>query len=146
MSGIKLATAENFTIGYKHTCVFKVTDKMVSQFAELSGDYNPVHVDDEFAKKTRFGKRIAHGMITGALISSSLVETFGQGGIYLGQHMKFVNPVFIDDEIHIELEVLSMRKEKGIATIATNAKKANGDFVVKGEAIIMMGNFIMAQS
>lgn len=141
-----LATSDKFFIGHKHTSIFTVTEKMIQQFAELSGDYNPVHMDEEFAKKTRFGKRIAHGMITGALISSTLVKAYGQGGIYLAQQMKFAQPVFIGDEIHIELEVQNIRKEKGIATITTNAKKSTGEMVVKGEAIIMMGNFVMAQS
>jgi len=140
----KIASSDDFVIGFRTSCNYKVTEKMIAQFAELSGDYNPVHMDPEFAKKTRFGRRIAHGMITGALISSALVKVFGRGGIYLSQNMKFVNPVFIDDEIQIELHVAAMRKEKGIATIETNVKKTTGEVVVKGEAIIMVGDFVMA--
>jgi acyl dehydratase len=116
----------------------KVTDKMVRQFAEMSGDFNPIHLDEDYAKTTRFGRRIAHGMIVGALISRALNEKVGSGGVYLAQNLKFVNPVFIDDTVILELTVTAIRKEKGIATIDTIAKNQNGDTVVKGDAIIMM--------
>lgn len=128
----------NVDVGFTKSTSVKVTDKMVRQFAELSGDHNPIHLDDVYAAKTRFGRRIAHGMIAGALISRALVECIGEGGIYLGQSMKFVNPVFIDDTITITIKITAMRKEKGIATVETNVTKENGDMVVKGEAVIMM--------
>lgn len=130
--------AENIDVGFTTSITVQVTDKMVHQFAELSGDHNPIHLDDEYASKTRFGRRIAHGMIVGALISRALVDGIGQGGIYLGQNLKFVNPVFIDDTIVITLKITGLRKEKGIATVETNATKLNGDVVVKGDAVIMM--------
>jgi len=125
-------------VGFKASLSVQVTDKMVRQFAEMSGDFNPIHVDDDYAKTTRFGRRIAHGMIVGALISRSLNEKIGGGGVYLGQNLKFVNPVFIDDTITIELTITGLRKEKGIATVETLAKKQTGEIVVKGDAIIMM--------
>lgn len=130
--------SEEIGVGFARSTSVKVTDKMVQQFAELSGDHNPIHLDDAYAAKTRFGRRIAHGMIAGALISRALVECIGKGGIYLGQSMKFVNPVFIDDTITISIKILAVRKEKGIATVETNVTKENGDMVVKGEAVIMM--------
>lgn len=125
-------------VGFKANVEVKVTDQMVRQFAEMSGDFNPIHLDDNYAKTTRFGRRIAHGMIVGALISRALNEKIGQGGVYLGQNLKFVNPVFIDDVVNIELTITGLRKEKGIATVDTTAKKQTGETVVKGEAIIMM--------
>lgn len=129
---------ENIGIGHTASITVQVTDKMVRQFAELSGDYNPIHVDDEYAAKSKFKQRIAHGMIVGALISRALVDGIGTGGIYLSQNLKFVNPVFIDDTIVITIKITGMRSEKGIATVETNAAKLNGDVVVKGDAIIMM--------
>lgn len=128
--------------GFKTTMTVKVTDKMVRQFAEMCGDYNPIHLDEDFAKKTRFGQRIAHGMIMGALFSRALNETMGEGGIYLAQSMKFSSPVFIDDEITIELHVTNMRTERGLANVETLAKKSNGDVCVKGEATIMISDGI----
>jgi acyl dehydratase len=131
-------TGKDREVGFKATLEVKVTDKMVHQFAEMSGDFNPIHLDEEYAKTTRFGRRIAHGMIVGALISRALNEKVGSGGVYLAQNLKFVNPVFIDDVVTIEMTVTGLRKEKGIATIDTIAKKQSGEIVVKGEAVIMM--------
>lgn len=131
-----------FKQGDRRSVTVKITEKMVQQFAEMSGDFNPIHMDEEYAKGTRFGRRIAHGMITGALISRALAMELGGGGIYLSQTLKFLNPVFIDDEVTIELHVATVREEKGIASIETIAKKANGDIVVKGDAMIMKGEFL----
>ncbi|MNJ92561.1 (R)-specific enoyl-CoA hydratase [compost metagenome] len=127
-------------VGFESSITVTVTDKMVRQFAELSGDHNPIHLDEDYAAKTRFKRRIAHGMISGALISRTLVDCIGTGGIYLSQNMKFVNPVFIDDTITITLKITAIRKEKGIATVETNVVKSTGEMVVKGEAVIMMGH------
>jgi acyl dehydratase len=131
-------SSEEKDVGYKASVKTIITDKMVRQFAEMSGDYNPIHLDDEYASKTRFKQRIAHGMILGALTSRFLNEKIGSGGIYLAQTLKFTNPVFINDEITFELEVTKLHKTRGLGTIETIAKKANGDIVMKGEATIMM--------
>ena len=125
-------------LGFKATRTIQVTDKMVHQFAEMSGDFNPLHLDDDYASKTRFKKRIAHGMILGALVSRYLNETIGSGGIYLAQTMKFTNPVFIDDLITFELEITKLHKTRGFGTVETTAKKQSGEIVLKGEATIMM--------
>jgi acyl dehydratase len=134
-----------FKQGDRKSVTVQVTDKMVRQFAEMSGDHNPIHLDDEYAKSTRFGRRIAHGMICGALISRALSDTLGGGGIYLGQTLKFLHPVFIDDTINIELHVANFREERGIALIETIVKKSSGEVVVKGEATIMTGEHIQAK-
>jgi len=132
----------NFKVGDSKSVEVQVTDKMVRQFAEMSGDFNPIHLDDEYAKKTRFGRRIAHGMICGALISRALAMELGPGGIYLSQNLKFLQPVFIDDTIIIELHVASLRESKGIASIDTVVKKKTGEICAKGEAMIMKGEFL----
>jgi 3-hydroxybutyryl-CoA dehydratase len=131
--------SEDRHVGFKATETIKITDKMVRQFAELSGDYNPIHLDDDYAKNTRFKKRIAHGMILGALVSRLLTEKIGTGGIYLAQSLKFSNPVFIDDDITFEFEVIKMHKTRGLGIVETNARNAAGELVMKGEATIMMG-------
>lgn len=110
---------------------------MVRAFAELSGDRNPIHLDEEFAKKSIFGRRIAHGMITGALISRVLAtELPGPGAIYLSQELKFVAPVFINDTIDIKLEITKMREEKGFLTISTTVAKSSGEKVAEGVALV----------
>lgn len=125
-------------IGFKAVRKIQITDKMVKQFAEMSGDTNPIHLDEEFAKTTRFKRRIAHGMILGALCSRYLNETIGSGGIYLAQTLKFTNPVFIDDILTFELEIIKLHKARGFGTVQTTAKKENGEIVLKGEATIMV--------
>ena len=132
----------SFKVGDRKSVTVQVTDKMVRQFAEMSGDFNPMHLDDEYAKGTRFGRRIAHGMICGALISRALAMELGSGGIYLSQTLKFLLPVFIDDILTIELHVASLRAEKGLASIETMVKKQTGETCVKGEAMIMRGEFV----
>ncbi len=126
----------NWKVGDKRTITVQITDKMVRDFAELSGDRNPIHLSDEAAAKTRFGRRIAHGMITASLISRALAtELPGAGAVYLEQTLKFTAPVFIDEEIEIELTVLAVRADKPILTIGTSCRKAGtGEAVLTGEA------------
>lgn len=131
-----------FGLGDHRSIQVKITAKMVEQFAEMSGDFNPIHMDDEYAKKTRFGRRIAHGMISGALISRTLAMELGHGGIYLGQTLKFLKPIFIDDSVTIDLNVTAFRKEKGIGIVETTVTNQHGDLCVKGDATIMQGDFV----
>jgi 3-hydroxybutyryl-CoA dehydratase len=115
-----------------------VTADMVQKFAEVSGDFNPIHLDDDYAKTTIFGRRIAHGMLSSALISRTLSHELDNGGIYLKQNLKFVNPIYIDEEVEIELKVLAYHDRRGIGSIQTIVRKtSNGDIVVEGEAMIM---------
>src|SRR3954454_5712425 len=95
-----------------------VTDQLVRDFAELSGDHNPIHLDEEFAKTTRFGRRIAHGMLSGAFISAVLGYEFGERKIlYLSQSMRFVAPVYLDDTVTASATVTKIREDKGIVTL-----------------------------
>lgn len=125
-------------VGFTASFKTQITDKIIRQFAELSGDHNPIHLDDAYAANTRFKRRIAHGMIVGALISRALVDGIGRGGIYMGQSLKFVSPVFIDDTVEVTIKISSIRREKGIASVETTATNQNGELVVKGDAMIMM--------
>lgn len=129
---------QGLEVGMKKSVTIKVTDKMVRQFAEVSGDFNPMHLDDDYAATTIFKKRIAHGMILGALVSRILVDEIGVGGVYLAQTLKFSKPVFIDDDITFDLEVVKFHKGRGFGVIETNAKNSQGEFVLKGEATIMV--------
>ncbi len=116
-----------------------VTDELIRKFAEVSGDYNPIHLDEEFAKTTRFGKRIAHGMLSGAFISAVLGYEFKERKIvYLSQTMKFTAPVFIDDTVAVTATVSNIREVKGIVTLETICTNQNGETLVKGEAVVMI--------
>jgi 3-hydroxybutyryl-CoA dehydratase len=126
-------------IGDKFSVSKKITDAVVRAFAELSGDFNPIHLDEEFAAKTRFGKRIAHGMISGALISAVLGNEFREKKIvYLSQTMKFIAPVFIDDTITATATVVDIRADKPIVTIECVCTNQAGEKTLVGEGKIMI--------
>lgn len=132
-----IVETKNVKIGQVISEEIQITDAMVRAFADLSGDHNPVHLDDAFAAQTRFKQRIAHGMISGALISRLLANEF-PGGIYLSQNIKFIAPVYINDVIQFQLKLTNIRAEKNILSIETNAyRKSNNEQVAKGEAIVM---------
>ena len=116
-----------------------VTDELIRAFAEVSGDFNPIHLDEEFAKTTRFGRRIAHGMLSGAFISAILGYEFAEKKIiYLSQTLKFTAPVYIGDTVTTTATVTNIREDKGIVTLETNCTKQGGEIVVKGESVVMV--------
>ncbi len=116
-----------------------VTDELIRKFADVSGDYNPIHLDEEFAKTTRFGKRIAHGMLSGAFISAVLGNEFKDRKIvYLSQTMKFTAPVFIGDTVTATGTITNIREDKNIVTLETVCTNQNGETLVKGDAAVMV--------
>jgi 3-hydroxybutyryl-CoA dehydratase len=113
----------------------------VDAFADLTGDHNPVHVDEEFAKTTRFGRRIAHGMLTASLISSVLANKLpGAGSVYLSQTLEFVKPVFPGDEITARVTVKEIREDKPIVKLETLCINQRGEIVIRGEATVLAAN------
>lgn len=113
----------------------------IEAFAEVTGDHNPVHLDDEFAKTTRFGRRIAHGMLTASLISSVLANKLpGAGSVYLGQTLQFVAPVFPGDEITARVTVTDVRDRRPIVKLETVCVNQHGDTVVRGEATVLVSD------
>ena len=126
-------------IGDKFSTERHVTDDLIRKFAEVSGDYNPIHLDEEFAKTTRFGKRIAHGMLSGAFISAVLGHEFKERKIvYLSQTMKFTAPVYLGDTVTAAATITNIREDKGIVTLETICTNQNGETLVKGEAVVMV--------
>jgi len=126
-------------IGDQFSTSREVTDGVIRKFAEVSGDFNPIHLDEEFAKTTRFGKRIAHGMLSGAFISAVLGNEFRERKIvYLSQTMKFVAPVFIGDTVTATGTITNIREDKNIVTLETVCTNQNGETLVKGEAAVMI--------
>lgn len=116
-----------------------VDDDLVSAFAEVSGDRNPVHMDEGYAAKTRFGRRIAHGMIAGSLISATLAnELPGPGTVYLSQQLTFRAPVFLGDVITATVEIVTWDPVKRLATLSTTCSKQDGTVIVSGEASVLV--------
>jgi acyl dehydratase len=117
----------------------EVTDELIRQFAEVSGDHNPIHLDEDFAKTTRFGKRIAHGMLTASFISAVLGYKLNVRKIvYLGQTLRFKHPTFIGDMVTAKATVQKIREDKPIITIETICENQDGTILVEGEATIML--------
>ncbi len=118
-----------------------VTQSDIEQFAKLVGDMNPVHVDPDFAKKTRFGRRIAHGMWGLSLISAVLgTKLPGPGTIYLSQTVKFRAPVFPGDTLTAKVKVLQVRQDKPIITLETNCENQKGELILTGESVVLVEN------
>jgi 3-hydroxybutyryl-CoA dehydratase len=129
----------SFTIGEKASLSRTVSESDIADFARISGDVNPVHVDEAYAHTTRFGGRIAHGMLTAGFISAVLGTRLpGPGGIYLSQALKFTAPVRAGDTITASAEVVAYREDKRIVTLKTECTNQRGEIVVAGEAVIMM--------
>jgi len=130
-----------FTVGDSAEITKTITEADVQAFADLTGDHNPVHVDNAFAKTTRFGRTIAHGMLTASLISSVLANKLpGEGSIYLGQTLQFVAPVFPGDEITARVTVKQVREDKPIVKLETICVNQNGAIVIRGEATVLISD------
>ena len=113
-------------IGQKASFTKTVTENDVIAFAEASGDKNPVHLDEDFAKKTRFGKRIVHGILVAGLISAVLGTQLPMPGtIYLSQELNLKRPIYIGDIITAHVEVIKIREGKHIYTLSTNCLNQN---------------------
>jgi 3-hydroxybutyryl-CoA dehydratase len=126
------------TPGAKATRTQTITDEMVRTFATLTGDTNPVHLDDQYAATTRFGKRIAHGMLAASLISATLANDLpGPGTVYLSQTLQFKAPVYLGDTVTAVIEVKSVREDKPIATLITTCINQDNVVVLEGEAAVL---------
>ena len=116
-----------------------ISDTDIRAFADLSGDHNPLHLDESFAQQTRFGRRIAHGMLSASLISAVIANDLpGQGSIYLGQTLQFVAPVFLGDTIEARVTVTGIREDKQIVKLDTVCTNQRNEVVIKGEATVLV--------
>lgn len=114
-----------------------VDASVVERFGEAVGDLNPLHFDESFAKATRFGRRIAHGMLSASLISAVIGNKLpGPGSIYINQTLQFTGPVYLGDEVTARVKVLTVREDKPIATLETICSKQDGTIVLRGEAVV----------
>ena len=126
-------------VGDKASVTKQITDDDIRAFADLTGDYNPVHLDDKFAAGTRFGRRIAHGMISAGLISSVLANKLpGTGTVYLSQSLSFVAPVFPGDTVTAQVTVTKVREDKPIVTLETVCTNQQNETVIRGEAVVLV--------
>ena len=114
-----------------------ITDRDIEQFAEISTDHNPVHLDDEYARDTIFEGRIAHGMLTAGLVSAVIGEQLpGHGTIYMSQNLKFLAPVRPGELVYAEVKVVDMVIDKRRVKLDCRCE-VNGKNVLVGEAIVL---------
>lgn len=133
----------HFTIGEEATFTKIISDEDITTFAKISGDENPVHVNDAYAKGTMFGGRIAHGILVTGLISAVLGTALpGPGAIYMNQQLRFVAPVRPGDEATARAKVTEWDSEKGRITLLTEVTNQDGVTVITGEARLVMSSFI----
>jgi len=124
-------------VGYKTSVMKTVTEADILLFAAVSSDFNPVHMCEEFAQKTFFGSRIAHGVISIGLLSAAMTKLPGLV-IFLSSSVKFLKPVRIGDTITAIAEVIAVRKDKGIVTLKNTCFNQKGEAVVEGEAAVRL--------
>lgn len=126
-------------VGEQASLTKTFSNEDVRTFAEISGDNNPIHLDDEYAASTRFEKRLVHGILTSGMISAVLgTQLPGPGSVYISQTLKFRAPVFIGDTITATVTVSTIRKDKPIATFETVCTNQDGTTVIKGEAVLLL--------
>ncbi len=128
-----------FKLGDTASLSRTITDDDIQKFADVSGDRNPLHLNEEFARATRFGRRIAHGMLSASLISSVIAHQLpGRGSIYLSQALLFVAPVFPGDTVTARVTVTSVREDKPIVKLETVCTNQHDEVVIKGEATVLV--------
>jgi 3-oxoacyl-[acyl-carrier protein] reductase len=138
-SSSRFADFETLKVGGQVTLRKKFTAADIDEFARLSGDLNPLHVDEEFAKRTRLRRRIAHGMLSAAYISS-LVGTHvpGPGALWLHQSFEFLKPIFVSDEVEFLLRVEHKSQATRTLLICVEARNQQGVLVMKGQGKVMV--------
>ncbi|MDR1379088.1 MAG: MaoC family dehydratase [Synergistaceae bacterium] len=135
--GVIRYTFSELAIGMKDSLAHTVTREDVQQFADLTGDRNPLHVDEEFARNSIFGKPIAHGMFGAGFISAVLgLRLPGPGSLYMDQSLRFKKPVFIGDTITATAEITDLNPEKYQVRLSTICTNQEGAVVIEGEALL----------
>ncbi len=132
-------------IGDKTKFTKQISEQDVILFAKVSGDDNPVHLDEEYAKGTLFKQRIAHGFLVGSLISAAIAKNLpGNGTIYLSQNLKFTAPVYLNDTITAYLEIMEFPKGSQVV-LSTVCKNQEGKTVIEGTALVMAPKTMILQ-
>lgn len=132
MNTVAILGFDDVEIGRRHRIERTMTAADVDAFGHLSGDLNPLHMDEKFAARTPFKRRVVHGLLTGALVSTTHTKLTGPGFAYVGQELKFLGPVFIGDTLSVEVTVVGKKDAKRILILDTVVSKQTGDKVLAG--------------
>ncbi|MEX0785553.1 MAG: MaoC family dehydratase [Dehalococcoidia bacterium] len=127
-------------VGQKAELEKTISEDDVTTFARISGDNQPLHLDDAYAGKTRFKRRVAHGMLSAGLISAALGTRLAPNAtvIYLSQSLRFVRPVYLGDTVTAHIEVTAIDPEKRFVTCSTECVNQDGQSVLTGEATVLL--------
>lgn len=130
-------------IGHKASFSKTVSEQDVVAFAEVTGDSNPLHLDDAYAAKTRFKGRIAHGMLSAGFISAALGTKLAPNAVvvYLSQSLRFQRPVLIGDTVTANCEVTAVQPERRFVTVKTDCVNQSGEEVATGEALVLLDEY-----
>ncbi len=130
-------TIDQLKIGDSGQFAKTITESDVSLFAGVTGDFNPAHINEEYARKTFFKKRIAHGILQAGFISAVIAMKLpGPGTIYIRQELNFLAPVYIGDTISASVVIEHIDYEKNRVTLKTSCQNQDGIAVLKGEALV----------
>jgi acyl dehydratase len=122
-------------VGKRATRSLTMTPEMVEMYAQITGDYNPLHFDEDFAAATPFGKLVVQGGITAGILNALVAEDLpGPGTVFMSQQLEYTAPVFIGDTIEGEVEVLKVHETKPVTQLRVEVRRADGTVVLKGEA------------
>ena len=132
-------TFDEIMLGVKTKFTVQINESTINEFARISGDHNPLHMDEQYAAKTQFGKRVCHGMLLASLFSR-LVGMYmpGKNALYFSQTLNFQIPCFVGDKVTIEGEVIDKSQSTRIITIKTTAHNQVGKCLVDGIAKVIV--------
>lgn len=130
---------EDIEIGQKKYFKIIVTEPMLNEFAHLSGDYNPLHMDENYAQSTSFKKRVCHGLLLASFFSQLVgMHLPGKNALYMSQSLKFISPCFINDEVIVQGEVLDKSISTRIITLKTTITNSSGSNLIDGQAKVLV--------
>ncbi|MPY25569.1 MaoC family dehydratase [Shewanella psychropiezotolerans] len=130
-------------IGDTETIEKTIDAETVAAFAKIAEDFNPVHLDEEYAATTQFGKPIVHGMLASSLISGLLASKLpGKGCIYLGQTIKFTKPIYVGESVTAKVTVTQIREDKPIVTLLTEVFNQQMELTISGEATVKLAQAV----
>ncbi len=130
---------EKINLGLQHYFEITINEKLVEDFAKISGDFNPLHMDEQYAKETKFGKKVCHGMLLASFFSRLIgMHLPGKNALYFSQNLNFVGPCFIGDKITVEGEVIDKSESTKIVKLKTTIKNQEGKLLIDGIAQVLI--------
>jgi 3-hydroxybutyryl-CoA dehydratase len=142
----RVQTFDDIAVSQEHSLEHTVTESEVHTFGHLSGDLNPLHMEQAFAERSAFKRRVVHGMFTAALVSAAHTELTGPGFVYVGQELKFKGPVHINDTVRLTVRVIDKKSAKRILVMETIVKNQSDEIVLTGTSALKELQFQALQS